>query len=87
MEKIRLNNSQAYPGMAPQGYNPQGWGVPNYGQQQQWGGHQGQGGGDTNAQNQAAGGGVNVGPPGGSVGVNPSTGQPDYSLQWAEYYR
>ncbi|ERL88331.1 hypothetical protein D910_05718, partial [Dendroctonus ponderosae] len=36
---------------------------------------------------QAAGGGVNVGPPGGGVGVNPSTGQPDYSLQWAEYYR
>lgn len=23
----------------------------------------------------------------GGVQMNPSTGQPDYSLQWAEYYR
>ncbi|XP_066142833.1 far upstream element-binding protein 3 isoform X2 [Euwallacea fornicatus] len=79
-----MNNSMptAYPGMAPQGYNPQGWGMPNYGQQQQWGGPQGQGG--DNNQNSAAGG---VPAPGGAPGnVNPS-GQPDYSLQWAEYYR
>jgi far upstream element-binding protein len=24
---------------------------------------------------------------GGQVSVNPATGQPDYSMQWAEYYR
>ena len=24
---------------------------------------------------------------GGQVQVNPATGQPDYSIQWAEYYR
>lgn len=62
----------AYPGMAPQGYNPQGWGMPTY--QQQWGApNQGS---DGQQANQAA-----------QVQVNPSTGQPDYSLQWAEYYR
>lgn len=26
-------------------------------------------------------------PNGGGVQVNPQTGQPDYSMQWAEYYR
>lgn len=68
--------------MAPQGYNPQGWGMPNYGQQQQWGQPQNQGGGD-GASNAGAG-----APPGGAVpNVNPATGQADYSLQWAEYYR
>lgn len=66
------NMPTAYPGMQPQGYNPQGWGVPNY--QQQWGAP-GQGG-DASSQG------------GGSqVQMNPSTGQPDYSMQWAEYYR
>lgn len=57
--------------MAPQGFNPQGWGVPAY--QPQWG-----------APTQGT-----EGPPqqGGAVSVNPATGQPDYSLQWAEYYR
>lgn len=63
---------QAYPGMAPQGYNPQSnWGVPGY-QQQQWGAQQSSD--PVAAQPQ-------------QVGVNPATGQPDYSLQWAEYYR
>ncbi|XP_056647058.1 far upstream element-binding protein 1 isoform X6 [Diorhabda carinulata] len=71
----------AYPGMAPQSYNPQnnwalqgaggGGGTPGGGyQQQQWGG-QPQGGDSQPA-------------PG--APVNPS-GQPDYSMQWAEYYR
>lgn len=64
---------QAYPGMAPQGYNPQNnWGVPGGYQQQQWGAQQG---------------GEQVAPPQQQVSVNPATGQPDYSLQWAEYYR
>lgn len=59
--------------MAPQGYNPQGgWGVPNY--QQQWGSGQPQSNEPAPTQP-------------GQVQVNPSTGQPDYSLQWAEYYR
>ncbi|KAJ8923975.1 hypothetical protein NQ315_006751 [Exocentrus adspersus] len=68
------NMPTAYPGMAPQGYNPQGggWGVPNY--QQQWGSGQPQNNEPAPAQP-------------GPVQVNPSTGQPDYSLQWAEYYR
>lgn len=57
--------------MAPQGFNPQGWNMPAY--QQQWGAPSQ--GADT--QQQQAGG----------VQMNPSTGQPDYSLQWAEYYR
>lgn len=26
-------------------------------------------------------------PAGGTAAINPSTGQPDYSAQWAEYYR
>lgn len=45
----------------------------NYPQQQQWGG-QPQG----NDTQQA---------PPNQVQMNPSTGQPDYSMQWAEYYR
>lgn len=57
--------------MAPQGFNPQGWGMPGY--QQQWGGP-GQGADSSQQANP-------------SVQVNPATGQPDYSLQWAEYYR
>lgn len=59
--------------MAPQGYNPQSnWAVPGGYQQQQWNAPQG---------------GEQVPPPQQQVNVNPSTGQPDYSLQWAEYYR
>lgn len=66
--------------MAPQAYNPQGWGsMPQY--QQQWGPPQQQAGPDANVAAAAAPGG------GGQVQVNPQTGQPDYSLQWAEYYR
>lgn len=58
--------------MAPQGYNPQSnWGVPG-GYQQQWGAGQG---------------GDQVPPQQPQVNVNPGSGQPDYSLQWAEYYR
>lgn len=71
--------------MAPQGYNPQGWGMPSYGQQQQWGGPPSQGGGDASNQSSAP-----VAAPAataGGVGVNSSSGQPDYSVQWAEYYR
>jgi far upstream element-binding protein len=65
------NNMQtAYPGMAPQGYNPQNWGMPAY--QQQW--NTPTPGADAPAQTN-------------TMQVNPSTGQPDYSLQWAEYYR
>ncbi|CAG9853562.1 unnamed protein product [Phyllotreta striolata] len=73
---MSTNMPTAYPGMAPQGYNPQNnWGMQagNYQQQQQWGG-QPQG-----AESQQA--------PPNSVQMNPSTGQPDYSMQWAEYYR
>lgn len=59
--------------MAPQGYNPQSnWGVPGGYQQQQWGAQQPT---------------EQVAPQPQQVSVNPSTGQPDYSLQWAEYYR
>jgi far upstream element-binding protein len=69
--KVRDNLSiQAYPGMAPQGYNPQNWGMPAY--QQQW--NTPTPGADAPAQTN-------------TMQVNPSTGQPDYSLQWAEYYR
>ncbi|XP_044263503.1 far upstream element-binding protein 1 isoform X2 [Tribolium madens] len=65
------NNMQtAYPGMAPQAYNPQNWGMPAY--QQQW-----------NAPSQSA----DAPTQQNTMQVNPSTGQPDYSLQWAEYYR
>lgn len=56
--------------MAPQGYNPQNWGMPSY--QQQWNTPQ-QGADAPTQQN--------------TMQVNPTTGQPDYSLQWAEYYR
>lgn len=56
--------------MAPQGYNPQNWGMPAY--QQQW---------NTPSQNADAPTQQNT------MQVNPQTGQPDYSLQWAEYYR
>ncbi|CAG9837320.1 unnamed protein product [Diabrotica balteata] len=75
----------AYPGMAPQNYNPQNsWGMQGgggggvggaggYQQQQQWGG-QPQGADSQSGQPN-------------KVQVNPSTGQPDYSMQWAEYYR
>ncbi|XP_045467746.1 far upstream element-binding protein 1 isoform X3 [Harmonia axyridis] len=70
----------AYPGMAPQGYNPQGWGMPAYQQQQapqqppsqQWG----------NPSAQTPDQGVGANPQ-----MNPGTGQADYSMQWAEYYR
>lgn len=61
----------AYPGMAPQGFNPQSWNMPTY--QQQWGAPSQ---GTDNSQQATTG-----------VQMNPSTGQPDYSLQWAEYYR
>lgn len=65
---------QAYPGMAPQAYNPQGnWGAPGGYQQQQWG--QQPQVNDTSVQQ----------PP--QQPVNPAAGQADYSLQWAEYYR
>ena len=43
-------------------------------------------GGDGGAYGQPAGAGVPGGMPG-PGGVNPSTGQPDYSAQWADYYR
>lgn len=61
----------------PTGYNPQGWGVPGF--QQQWNGPQQAGNG--------ADGGQQAGVPGGSVQMPGGAGQPDYSLQWAEYYR
>ena len=44
-------------------------------------------GGDGGAYGQPGGAGVPGGMPGGPGGVNPSTGQPDYSAQWADYYR
>ncbi|VEN42933.1 unnamed protein product [Callosobruchus maculatus] len=78
------NIPTAYPGMAPQptpqggGYPGPGggWGMPGgYQPQQQWGG-QGGGGDAPGSQQQPS-----------SVQVNPGTGQPDYSMQWAEYYR
>lgn len=59
--------------MAPQGYNPQGWGVPGY--QQQWGAPAPSQGSDASAQN------------GAPVQMSQAGAQPDYSLQWAEYYR
>ncbi|KRT81854.1 K Homology domain containing protein [Oryctes borbonicus] len=68
------NLPTAYPGMAPQGYNPQGWGVPGY--QQQWGAPAPAQGSDASAQNGAPG-----------VQMGQTGTQPDYSLQWAEYYR
>ncbi|XP_018319791.1 far upstream element-binding protein 1 isoform X2 [Agrilus planipennis] len=72
------NLPTAYPGMAPQGYNPQGWGAPAY--QQQWGApHQ------STDPSVAAGVQQNSNP--NAVQMNPATGQADYSLQWAEYYR
>ncbi|KAK9883998.1 hypothetical protein WA026_004933 [Henosepilachna vigintioctopunctata] len=78
-----MSNSMptAYPGMAPQGYNPQGWGgIPTYPQQQtpqqppsqQWGAPAPQ------ASDQPT-------PP--NPQMNSGSGQADYSLQWAEYYR
>ncbi|XP_044747360.1 far upstream element-binding protein 1 isoform X2 [Coccinella septempunctata] len=76
-----MSNSMptAYPGMAPQGYNPQGWGMPTYQQQQtpqqpptqQWGNPAAQ----TPDQGVA------------NPQMNPGAGQADYSMQWAEYYR
>ncbi|KAL1513594.1 hypothetical protein ABEB36_002988 [Hypothenemus hampei] len=88
---MNSNMPTAYPGMAPQGYNPQGWGMPSYGQQQQqqqqWSGHQNQGGVDVNNQNPAVAGNQAGAAAAVGVNVNPQTGQPDYSLQWAEYYR
>merc|ERR1712083_529030 len=44
------------------------------------------GGGDGGAYGQPGGAGVPGGMPG-PGGLNPSTGQPDYSAQWADYYR
>ncbi|KAI4467925.1 kh domain containing rna binding protein [Holotrichia oblita] len=67
------NLPTAYPGMAPQGYNPQGWGVPGY--QQQWGAPTPAQGSEATAQN------------GAPVQMGQAGTQPDYSLQWAEYYR
>ena len=48
-----------------------------------------QSGGDAGGGNygQQAPGGVPGGMPGAGGPVNPSTGQPDYSAQWADYYR
>ncbi|KAL3288459.1 hypothetical protein HHI36_002904 [Cryptolaemus montrouzieri] len=74
------NMPTAYPGMAPQGYNPQGWGVPAYQQQQtqqqppsqQWGAPAPQAPDQGAAQ---------------APQMNSGSGQADYSLQWAEYYR
>ena len=43
-------------------------------------------GGDGGAYGQPGGAGVPGGMPG-PGGVSPSTGQPDYSAQWADYYR
>jgi far upstream element-binding protein len=43
-------------------------------------------GGDGGPYGQPGGAGVPGGMPG-PGGVNPSTGQPDYSAQWADYYR
>ena len=53
------------------GYNPTWNAAPGY---QAWPGQPGQPT-DPNAVGQ------------GPVQINPSTGQPDYSAQWAEYYR
>ena len=58
--------------MTPQSYTPQWGGMPNY--QQQWGPPGGQGS-DAAPQN------------GAPVQMGQAQGQPDYSLQWAEYYR
>jgi far upstream element-binding protein len=78
------NLPTAYPGMAPQGYNPQNWSMPGAQQQPQWGGMP------------YAPGGQNPGQPGdvsqaqmnpGAAASTAGAGQPDYSLQWAEYYR
>lgn len=77
------NMPTAYPGMAPQGYNPQGWGMPSYGQQQ-WGGPP-QGGADTSNQSNPAAGAPAA--PNPAVGMSQGSGPPDYSLQWADYYR
>lgn len=68
---VSNNLPTAYPGMAPQNYPPQNWGAPTF--QQQWGVPSA----------------TNENPPQSSTSVqlNPVTGQPDYSLQWAEYYR
>nr|CAD7427523.1 unnamed protein product [Timema monikensis] len=57
----------------PQHFAPQGWG----GGYQPWQNQPGH----PNDPNAQSGGG------GGPVQVNPATGQPDYSIQWAEYYR
>lgn len=57
--------------MAPQSYAPQGWNTSGF--QQPWG---------VTSQNNE-----NQTPATNPVQVNPVTGQPDYSLQWAEYYR
>ncbi|XP_063237832.1 far upstream element-binding protein 2 isoform X2 [Bacillus rossius redtenbacheri] len=57
----------------PQHFAPQGWGGGGY---QPWQNQQ-----HPNDPNAPGGGG------GGQVQVNPATGQPDYSIQWAEYYR
>ncbi|KAK4884682.1 hypothetical protein RN001_000953 [Aquatica leii] len=68
---VSNNLPTAYPGMAPQTYPPQNWGAPSF--QQQW--------------NVPTAGNENPPQTNPSVQLNPVTGQPDYSLQWAEYYR
>jgi len=57
--------------------------IPNGGRGGGRGGHYGGGGGEY-----YGGGGGGGGPPQpGGPAINPATGQPDYSAQWAEYYR
>lgn len=81
-----MPQTATYPGMAPQGYNPQNWGAPAAYQQQWQHGPAAQQPDPSTAA--AVAGGAPMGVQGtGPVQVNPQTGQPDYSLQWAEYYR
>ncbi|KAF5269826.1 hypothetical protein FQR65_LT05872 [Abscondita terminalis] len=68
---VSNNLPTAYPGMTPQSYPTQNWVAPTF--QQQW--------------NVTSGGNENPPQTATSIQLNPVTGQPDYSLQWAEYYR
>merc|ERR1719336_481064 len=52
-----------------------------------WGGDQGGGGGAPYGQAGGPGGAPAGGMPGQPASMNPATGQPDYSAQWADYYR